>query len=275
MDENKMTLFTNEELGNVRALEIDGEPYFVGKDVAVALGYAKPENAISAHVDQEDKTTTLIQGDGSNYKSKTTLINESGLYSLILSSKLPKAKEFKHWITAEVLPIIRKTGGYVNDTKQFVDYYFADCNTYGREAITLMLNETKRMANQLKAQAPKVLFAEAVEGSKTSIPVGDLAKIIKQNGVDIGQNRLFSWLRMNDYLIKSGDRKNMPTQKSMDLGLFEVKISTFYRPDGTVDITKTPKVTGKGQTYLINKFLSSLKGAAAQKPIVYKRKNND
>lgn len=129
--ENKMTLFTNEELGNVRALEIDGEPYFVGKDVAVALGYAKPENAISSHVDQEDKTTTLIQGDGSNYKSKTTLINESGLYSLILSSKLPKAKEFKHWITAEVLPIIRKTGGYVNDTKQFVDYYFADCNTYG------------------------------------------------------------------------------------------------------------------------------------------------
>lgn len=259
--ENKMTLFTNEELGSVRALEIDGEPYFVGKDVAVALGYAKPENAISAHVDQEDKTTTLIQGDGSNYKSKTTLINESGLYSLILSSKLPKAKEFKHWITAEVLPIIRKTGGYVNDTKQFVDYYFADCNTYGREAITLMLNETKRMANQLKAQAPKVLFAEAVEGSKTSIPVGDLAKLIKQNGVDIGQNRLFSWLRMNDYLIKSGDSKNMPTQKSMDLGLFEVKISAFYRPDGTVDITKTPKVTGKGQTYLINKFLSSLKGA--------------
>lgn len=259
--ENKMTLFTNEELGNVRALEIDGEPYFVGKDVAVALGYAKPENAISAHVDQEDKTTTLIQGDGSNYKSKTTLINESGLYSLILSSKLPKAKEFKHWITAEVLPVIRKTGGYVNDTKQFVDYYFADCNTYGREAITLMLNETKRMANQLKAQAPKVLFAEAVEGSKTSIPVGDLAKLIKQNGVDIGQNRLFSWLRMNDYLIKSGDSKNMPTQKSMDLGLFEVKISTFYRPDGTVDISKTPKVTGKGQTYLINKFLSSLKGA--------------
>lgn len=177
--ENKMTLFTNAELGNVRVLEIDGEPYFVGKDVAVALGYVKPENAISAHVDQEDKTTTLIQGDGSNYKSKTTLINESGLYSLILSSKLPSAKAFKRWITAEVLPVVRKTGGYVNDTKQFVDYYFADCNTYGREAITLMLNETKRMANQLKAQAPKVLFAEAVESSKTSIPVGDLAKLIK------------------------------------------------------------------------------------------------
>lgn len=259
MDENKMTLFTNEELGNVRALEIDGEPYFVGKDVATALGYAKPLNALATHIDEDD---SLKQGliDSMGRIQETILINESGLYSLILSSKLPKAKEFKHWITAEVLPVIRKTGGYVNDTKQFVDYYFADCNTYGREAITLMLNETKRMANQLKAQAPKVLFAEAVEGSKTSIPVGDLAKIIKQNGVDIGQNRLFSWLRMNDYLIKSGDRKNMPTQKSMDLGLFEVKISTFYRPDGTVDISKTPKVTGKGQTYLINKFLSSARG---------------
>ena len=259
MEENKMTLFTNEELGNIRALEIDGEPYFVGKDVADILGYQNGSRDINRHVDEEDRQKVMIF-DG-NQDKETIIINESGLYSLILSSKLPKAKEFKHWITAEVLPVIRKTGGYVNNTKQFVDYYFADCNTYGREAITLMLNETKRMANQLKAQAPKVLFAEAVESSKTSIPVGDLAKLIKQNGVDIGQNRLFSWLRMNDYLIKSGDRKNMPTQKSMDLGLFEVKISAFYRPDGTVDIAKTPKVTGKGQTYLINKFLSSLKGA--------------
>lgn len=259
MEENKVTLFTNEELGSIRALEIDGEPYFVGKDVAVALGYKEPQKAVRERVAPEDRGVSKMDTPGG--KQEMAIINESGLYSLILSSKLPKAKEFKHWITAEVLPVIRKTGGYVNDTKQFVDYYFADCNTYGREAITLMLNETKRMANQLKAQAPKVLFAEAVESSKTSIPVGDLAKLIKQNGVDIGQNRLFSWLRMNDYLIKSGDRKNMPTQKSMDLGLFEVKISTFYRPDGTVDISKTPKVTGKGQTYLINKFLSSLKGA--------------
>lgn len=259
MEENKVTLFTNEELGSVRALEIDGEPYFVGKDVAVALGYKEPQKAVRERVAPEDRGVSKMDTPGG--KQEMAIINESGLYSLILSSKLPSAKAFKRWITAEVLPVIRKTGGYVNDTKQFVDYYFADCNTYGREAITLMLNETKRMANQLKAQAPKVLFAEAVESSKTSIPVGDLAKLIKQNGVDIGQNRLFSWLRMNDYLIKSGDRKNMPTQKSMDLGLFEVKISTFYRPDGTVDISKTPKVTGKGQTYLINKFLSSLKGA--------------
>ncbi len=225
MEENRVTLFTNEELGSVRALEIDGEPYFVGKDVAVALGYKEPQKAVRERVAPEDRGVSKMDTPGG--KQEMAIINESGLYSLILSSKLPSAKEFKHWITAEVLPVIRKTGGYVNDTKQFVDYYFADCNTYGREAITLMLNETKRMANQLKAQAPKVLFAEAVESSKTSIPVGDLAKLIKQNGIDIGQNRLFSWLRMNDYLIKSGDRKNMPTQKSMDLGLFEVCISTF------------------------------------------------
>ena len=176
MDENKMTLFTNEELGKVRALEIDGEPYFVGKDVATALGYTNTQKAIRDHVDNEDKLTERIVLSGQN--REVVFINESGLYSLILSSKLPKAKEFKRWITAEVLPVIRKTGGYVNDTKQFVDYYFEDCNTYGREASTLMLNETKRMANQLKAQAPKVLFAEAVESSKTSITVGDLAKLI-------------------------------------------------------------------------------------------------
>lgn len=257
--ENKMTLFTNAELGNVRVLEIDGEPYFVGKDVAEILGYSNPRDALSKHVDAEDKGVANCDTLGGT--QEMTIINESGLYSLIISSKLPSAKAFKHWITAEVLPVVRKTGGYVNDTEQFVNYYFTDCNEYGRKAITLMLDETKRMANQLAVQAPKVLFAEAVESSKTSIPVGDLAKLIKQNGVDIGQNRLFSWLRMNDYLIKSGDSKNLPTQKSMDLGLFEVKISTFYRPDGTVDISKTPKVTGKGQTYLINKFLSSLKGA--------------
>lgn len=151
MEENKVTLFTNEELGSVRALEIDGEPYFVGKDVAEILGYSNPRKAMIDHVDAEDKTDGVTIRDSISREQKPIIINESGLYSLILSSKLPSAKAFKHWITAEVLPAVRKTGGYVNDTKQFVDYYFADCNTYGREAIALMLNETKRMANQLKA----------------------------------------------------------------------------------------------------------------------------
>lgn len=130
--ENKMTLFTNAELGNVRVLEIDGEPYFVGKDVAVALGYKDSSDAIKKHVDNEDKLSRRFADSGQN--REMYIINESGLYSLILSSKLPSAKAFKHWITAEVLPVIRKTGGYVNDTEQFVNYYFADCNEYGRKA---------------------------------------------------------------------------------------------------------------------------------------------
>lgn len=250
---NKISTFNNPDFGTVRITTINDEPYFVGKDVAIALGYERPTDAARKHIDPEDRGVAKIETPSGT--QEMTVINESGLYSLILSSKLPNAKKFKRWVTSEVLPTIRKTGGYVNDTQQFVDYYFSDVNTYGKAAIALMLDETKRMADKLREQEPKVIFADAIETSKTSIPIGDLAKLIKQNGVDIGQNRLFSWLRQNDYLIKSGDRRNMPTQKSMDLGLFEVKISTFYRPDGTVDILKTTKVTGKGQTYLINKFL--------------------
>lgn len=246
---NKISTFNNPEFGTVRTTTINDEPWFVAADVRRALDLSNPTIATN-RLDEDERAKFNLgrQGEG-------TIINEPGLYSLVLGSRKPEAKAFKRWITHDVIPAIRKTGGYVNDTQQFVDYYFSDVNTYGKAAIALMLDETKRMADKLREQEPKVVFADAVETSKTSIPIGDLAKLIKQNGVDIGQNRLFSWLRQNDYLIKSGDRRNMPTQKSMDLGLFEVKISTFYRPDGTIDISKTTKVTGKGQTYLINKFL--------------------
>lgn len=246
---NKISTFNNPEFGTVRTTTINDEPWFVAADVCRALDLSNPTIATN-RLDEDERAKFNLgrQGEG-------TIINEPGLYSLVLGSRKPEAKAFKRWITHDVIPTIRKTGGYVNDTQQFVDYYFSDVNTYGKAAIALMLDETKRMADKLREQEPKVVFADAVETSKTSIPIGDLAKLIKQNGVDIGQNRLFSWLRQNDYLIKSGDRRNMPTQKSMDLGLFEVKISTFYRPDGTIDISKTTKVTGKGQTYLINKFL--------------------
>ena len=246
---NKISTFNSPEFGTVRTTTINDEPWFVAADVCRALDLSNPTIATN-RLDEDERAKFNLgrQGEG-------TIINEPGLYSLVLGSRKPEAKAFKRWITHDVIPAIRKTGGYVNDTQQFVDYYFSDVNTYGKAAIALMLDETKRMADKLREQEPKVIFADAVETSKTSIPIGDLAKLIKQNGVDIGQNRLFSWLRQNDYLIKSGDRRNMPTQKSMDLGLFEVKISTFYRPDGTIDISKTTKVTGKGQTYLINKFL--------------------
>lgn len=251
---NNITTFNNPAFGSVRAVSVNDEPYFVGKDVAEILGYSNPRDALSKHVDAEDKGVANCDTLGGT--QELTVINESGLYSLILSSKLPKAKEFKRWVTAEVLPAIRKTGGYVNDTAQFVESYFGQLEPSQKHALTMMFEESKRMSAQLKEQAPKVLFANAVETAHNSILIGDLAKIIRQNGVDIGQKRLFEWLRQNGYLIKDGQSKNMPTQKAMEMGLFEVKESTINNPDGSVRITRTTKVTGKGQTYFVKKFLS-------------------
>lgn len=251
---NNISTFNNPAFGSVRAVSINNEPYFVGKDVTEVLGYQNGSRDINRHVDAEDRRKAMVF-DG-NQDKETILINESGLYSLILSSKLPKAKEFKRWVTAEVLPAIRKTGGYVNDTAQFVENYFGQLEPNQKHALTMMFEESKRMSAQLKEQAPKVLFANAVETAHNSILIGDLAKIIRQNGVDIGQKRLFEWMRQNGYLIKDGQSKNMPTQKAMEMSLFEVKESTINNPDGSVRITRTTKVTGKGQTYFVKKFLS-------------------
>lgn len=249
---NNLQVFKNPEFGSIRVVEIENEPYFVGKDVAEILGYTNPQKAIRDHVDEEDKTLNeLFTVNG----TKGILINESGLYSLILSSKLSTAKKFKRWVTSEVLPTIRKTGGYVNNDEVFIRTYlpFADEQTKAMFRATL---ETIRNLNaKIEADKPKVLFANAVETSKSSILIGDLAKLIRQNGYNIGQNRLFEWLRNNGYLIKNGERRNMPTQRSMDLGLFEIKERTINNPDGSIRITKTVKVTGKGQEYFINKFL--------------------
>lgn len=244
---NEVQLF-NFENHEVRSLLINSEPWFVGKDVASILGYKKPENAITNHVDDEDKTTTLIQGTGSNYKSKTVIINESGLYSLVLSSKLPSAKKFKRWVTSEVLPALRKTGQY--QVKELS----------GQELMAKALIEAQSVLSakdkQIEEMKPKVVFADAVATSHTSILVGELAKILKQNGIDMGQKRLFAWLREKGYLIKrQGTDYNMPTQKAMDLGLFEIKEGSYVNGSGVNITTKTPKVTGKGQQYFINKFL--------------------
>ena len=239
----------------VRALIIDGDPYFVGKDVAEILGYVKPRNAITMHVDNEDKTTALIQGTGSNYKSKAIIINESGLYSLILSSKLPQAKQFKHWVTSEVLPSIHKYGAYA--TPQTIENII-DNPDFGIKLLQSLKSEqdkNKKLESQNKDMKPKALFADAVETSDTSILVGQLAKLLKQNGVDIGQNKLFKYLRDNHYLGKRGEYYNMPTQYSMEIGLFEIKERTIQNPDGSVKTVRTTKVTGKGQTYFVNKFL--------------------
>lgn len=187
-----------------------------------------------------------------------TVINESGLYSLILSSKMPNAKKFKRWVTSEVLPAIRKHGMYATDellsNPDFAIAAFTALKEE-REKNKLLSETVSIQTKQITENKPKVLFADAVSTADTSILIGDLAKLIKQNGVDIGQKRLFQWMRDNGFLIKGGNSKNMPTQKSMELKLFEVKERTISNPDGSVRITKTTKVTGKGQQYFINKFL--------------------
>ena len=255
MNENKLEVFTNSEFGTVRTLTIDNEPYFVGKDVATILGYAKTRNAIATHVDDEDKKDAPIQGDLGGTQLMT-LINESGLYSLILSSKLPNAKKFKRWVTAEVLPSIRKHGAYMTPDTLEKALYNPDFLIRLATELKDTQAHVKHLETKIDNDKPKVIFAEAVSTSKTSILIGDLAKIIKQNGVDIGQKRLFAWLREGGYLIKrKGGDYNMPAQRSMELGLFEVKETAITHSDGHTTISKTPKVTGKGQQYFINKFL--------------------
>lgn len=255
MNENKIEIFRNEEFGTVRTLTIDEKPYFVGKDVAEILGYTNPTKAMQDHIDEDDmtfnETLKLSRQTGA------WIINESGLYSLILSSKLPNAKKFKHWVTSEVLPSIRKHGAYMTDST--LEQALTSPDFLIKLATELKTEKEKRQALEVQAEEnkPKVLFADAVSVSNTSILVGDLAKIIKQNGVNIGANRLFAWLRDNGYLIKrKGNDYNMPTQYSMDLKLFEVKETVITHSDGHTSISKTPKVTGKGQQYFVNKFLA-------------------
>lgn len=185
-----------------------------------------------------------------------TIINESGLYSLVLSSKLPTARKFRRWVTSEVLPSIRKHGGYLTPEK--LEDVLLHPDTLIRLAQNLKEEQEKRRALEAKVEEdkPKVVFAEAVETSHTSILVGELAKLLKQNGVDMGQQRLFQWMRENGFLIaRKGTDYNMPTQKSMEMGLFEIKERTISDPAGVTRITKTPKITGRGQTYFINRFL--------------------
>lgn len=236
----------------VRTVTVNDTPYFVGKDVADILGYSKPRNAIALHVDEDDALKWGVM-DELGRKQETTIINESGLYSLILSSRLPQAKEFKRWVTSEVLPTIRKNGMFATDELlDNPDFAIATLQRLKEEREAKKLLEAK-----IEADRPKVLFAEAVSASHTSILVGELAKLLKQNGIDMGANRLFNWLRAHGYLIKRNGRDwNMPTQKSVEMGLIRVKETSITHADGHITVSKTPLVTGKGQQYFINKFLN-------------------
>ncbi|MDV4829868.1 phage antirepressor KilAC domain-containing protein [Enterococcus faecium] len=258
---NELAIF-NYENNEVRTVLIDNEIWFVGNDVAKILGFKNITAAISQHVDREDKKS-LRRKDcrdsrqslwitETDYTNKT-IINESGVYSLIFGSELPSAKKFKRWVTSEVLPSIRKNGMYAKDE-------LLDNPDLLLEVVTQLKrerDEKERLKLENERMKPKALFASAVETARTTILVGELAKVLRQNGVDIGQNRLFEWLRANGYLCnKKGRLWNTPTQKSMELQLFEIKETVINKPDGTSDIKVTTKVTGKGQVYFINKFLS-------------------
>lgn len=253
---NELQIFNSPEFGQARIVTIDGELWFIAKDVATALGYSNTRDAIAKHVDDDDKNTVVIR-DGKGNPNQT-IINESGLYSLVLSSKLPTAKKFKHWITSEVLPAIRKTGGYIANAETMTDAeIMSKALLIAKQTIESREQRIQFLESETERMRPMEVFANATAASDTSILVGELAKLIKQNGVDMGQNRLFKWMRENGYLIKSGAQRNMPTQKSMNLGLFEIKERNVANPDGSVMIVRTPKVTGKGQIYFVNLFLKN------------------
>lgn len=272
---NELQIFQNHEFGEVRTVNIGGEPWFVGRDIALALGYSNTKDALAKHVDDDDKkmgsqNATPSIKDSLGRDQYPVFINESGLYSLVLSSKLPTAKKFKRWVTSEVLPAIRKHGGYMTPEK--IEEALLNPDVLIRLATELKeernknkalrdlaVEQDKHIARQndwIAKLEPKGIFADSVSASDTTILIGELAKIIKQNGTDIGQNRLFQWMRDQKYLIgRKGTDYNMPTQKAMKLGLFIIKETTINHSDGHVSISKTPKVTGKGQIYFVNKFL--------------------
>ena len=238
----------------VRTIQKDGEPWFVLRDVCNVLGLGTPAR-VAERLDPDEVSQTHIT-DSMGRQQETTIINESGLYNVILRSDKPEAKPFRKWVTSEVLPTIRRHGMYA--TPDTVEKMLADPDTTIKLLETIKQERAARLALEAQAEAdkPKVLFADAVSASHTSILVGDLAKLLRQNGVDIGQNRLFSFLREKGYLCSQGERYNLPTQRSMDRGWFQVKETTINQPNGSVRITRTVKVTGKGQQYFINLFLA-------------------
>ncbi|WP_162155759.1 phage antirepressor [Staphylococcus epidermidis] len=251
-----LKVFQNSQFGELEILTIDNKEWFPAIKVAEILGYTNPRKAIRDHAKERGVTIrSVIDSLGRNQDKK--FIDEGNLYRLITRSKLPQADQFEEWVFEDVLPAIRKHGVYATDdvienTLNNPDYIINVLTEYKKEKEQNLL-----LQQEVETNKPKVLFADSVAGSDNSILVGELAKILKQNGVDIGQNRLFKWLRNNGYLIKKGGESyNLPTQKSMDLKILDIKKRIINNPDGSSKVSRTPKVTGKGQQYFINKFLA-------------------
>ena len=252
---NELQIFNNPQFGDIRTILRDGQPWFVAADVCRALDLGNSRQAMT-RLDDDEKG--VISNDTPGGKQLLNIVNEPGLYTLVLGSRKPEAKAFKRWITHDVIPSIRKHGAYM--TAETIEEVLNDPDTIIRLATTLKEEKAKRKALETEnaAMRPKALFADSVAASKSSILVGEMAKLLRQNGVEMGQNRFFEWLRENGYLIRrQGTDRNMPTQKAMEQGLFEIKETTIAHADGHTTVTKTPKVTGKGQQHFVNVFLSA------------------
>jgi anti-repressor protein len=251
---NELRVFENAQFGQVRTVMKDGQPWFVAADVCRALEINDNRSA-TARLDEDEKDAVSIRTLGGD--QKMSIINEPGLYALVLGSRKPEAKAFKRWITHEVIPSIRRHGAYA--TVDTIDRILGDPD-FGIRLLSELKQErerTRQLEQENAAMRPKALFADAVSAAQSSILIGDLAKLLKQNGVPTGANRLFDWLRNNGYLSRQrGESWNMPTQRSMEMGLVEVVERTLTNPDGSIRLTRTTKVTGKGQQYFINHFLT-------------------
>lgn len=256
---NDLQVFQNERFGAVRTVMREGQPWFVAADVCRALEIANSRDAIS-RLDEDEKGVASTDTPGG--RQVVTIVNEPGLYVLVMGSRKPEAKAFKRWITHEVIPAIRKHGAYLTD--EATDALFADPDTFAALAVKWRDERKARLEAEAQARqhlekiqqdAPKVLFASSVEASSTGILIGALAKILRQNGVAVGQNRLFERMRKDGYLIsRPGSDWNMPSQRSMEAGFMRIKESTVTHADGHISVNKTPIVTGKGQVFFINKY---------------------
>ena len=249
---NELKIFQNSEFGEIRTITKNNDPWFVAIDVCNALDLKNPTVSVG-RLDEDEVTKFNLGG----LSGESNIVSEYGLYNLILASRKKEAKKFKRWITHEVIPTIRKHGAYM--TSEVIEKTLSDPDYLIRLATNLKEEKAKRALAeaQIEKDKPKVLFADSCEVAENSILIGEFAKRLKQNGFDIGQNKLFEWLRQHDYLCKSGERKNLPTQYSMERGLFEVKTRIMSNPNGSVRTTSTTKITGKGQIYFTNKFLGA------------------
>ncbi|MDO4460173.1 MAG: phage antirepressor KilAC domain-containing protein [Clostridia bacterium] len=271
---NKIKVFENELFGKVRTMTIEGEPWFVGKDVADILGYSNSRHALAVHVHKDDRAVAKCDTRGG--PQNMVIVNESGIYSLVFASKLPNARDFRHWITSEVIPSLRKYGGYILGQEKMSDTEML-CHAviFANNYIDDLKKVVENQMNVIVEMEQKAVFADSVSDSESLISIGEMAKILKQNGMDIGEKRFFKYLRENNYLMCRTDCRNMPTQRAMELGIFRVIEREYTDSYGIVKVSRTTKVTGKGQRYFVDKFRSELNIMTIEELLGWNRGDED